>query len=211
MWKWFVLSLALLIIFFSRQDTVNKNVKLEPLFINPPEQLEHTVFGYKEVAAHSLWVRVIQDLDYCENAERKKMKGCKGRWAFHMLDKITDLLPNYRSVYSLGGIVLTIVVGDTAGAGILFEKALKNFPEDWQLAYKAAYYYMYEDRQPLKAARLLQKAGLYGGPKWVFLLASRLYTESGRSQLGESMAQILEKQGYSSEIVKKVRERAKQP
>ncbi len=196
---------------FQSHEASTQRRNLEPLFVKPPDFLEHAVFGYREVAAHTMWIRTIQDLDYCEKKSHKKTAGCLNQWAFHMMDKATDLLPNYRSIYSLGTVYLSIILDDQEGSGRLYEKAIANFPHDWHLSYKAAYYYIYERPNELKAAQLLKNAGLHGAPKWVFSLASRLYTKAGKAELGEAMAENLEKEGYDPEIVKKVRQRIKHP
>ncbi len=208
--------------------------KSSDIYLIPPKDIVHFHFGYKEFLADSLWLRVVQNLDLCEqktissdfridtnrvvtkkdseepSAEKnsphksesnhemkdnvdevlgKKLKPsrCRLGWVYHMLDRITDLSPKFDIAFISGATFLSIVVDDREGARRLFDKGVKQFPNDWTMAYRAAYHYLYELQEPRRAAYLLDQAGKKGAPAWVHSLSAKLYSVSGRSELGISV------------------------
>ncbi|MEZ4873057.1 MAG: hypothetical protein R2827_12630 [Bdellovibrionales bacterium] len=177
-------------------------------FLVPPKEIVYMTFGYENVLADSLWIRVIQDLDVCdpygqhgveeylstwkpqrdldprfktaENANLDdlimtewKPPRCHKGWVYHMLDRITDLSPKYRRVYISGGLHLSIVVDDREGAELLYDKAVKNLPDNWQLAYHAGYHALYETRKFSKAADMFRLAAQHGAPPWIYMGSQR--------------------------------------
>lgn len=159
---------------------VNSETKI---LLSPPKYLEFFVFGHSEVVADYLWIRAIQDFDYCE--ELVATQRCKDNgWLYQMLDSITNLSPRFRIPYATGGLALTVIVSDYAGASKFFDKAVIAFPTDWPILYRAAYHALYEEKNNLKAAKLLEAAAKNGGLPWMYSLASRLYTEGGQKELG---------------------------
>jgi len=132
---------------------------------------------------------------------------CAKGWAFQMLDQITDLAPRFRMPFSIGPISLSILSEDQEGAAIIFEKGIKAFPHDWQILYKASYFYLYEKKDPLKAAHLLLEAEKSGGPDWLPLLASKLYSRNGQLALGISTLSHYVKQVRDPLIKKRVENR----
>ena len=160
--------------------------------IPPPRGIQRFTFGYDEVMADSFWLRLIQDFHICENAkdgiahtaDRKSTEPmCRQGWVYKMLDAITDLSPLWRLPYATGATMLSIVVDDREGATQLFDKGLKQFPFDYNLNYRAAYHYLWEEKQPEKAAPLLLRAAQAGGPAWMYSLAGKLYSEEGKLDL----------------------------
>lgn len=152
----------------------------------PPPDIKYYSFGFNESFADSLWLRYIQDMEKCQlyGHINDKKSACAKGWSFQMLDQITDLAPKFRMPYAVGPISLSVLVDDYDGAGVIFEKAIKAFPNDWQILYKAAYFYLYDKKDSLRAARLLLQAQKNGGPEWLALLASKLYDRSGQLTLG---------------------------
>ncbi|RYZ83234.1 MAG: hypothetical protein EOP06_20340, partial [Proteobacteria bacterium] len=168
----------------------------------PPKYIAYFTLGYDEVVADTFWIRVIQDFDTCgknqltnaspmmsseavvEGASTRRIGRCEMSWVYHMIDAITELAPKFRTVYSDGGVILSIAVDDVEGATKIYEKALKVFPNDFPIAYKAAYHYLYEAGDKARAAHLLTVAGANGGPKWLHILAARLYSKAGKAELG---------------------------
>lgn len=189
----------------------------------PVEQLKKITFGYDFVIADSLWLNVIQNYEFCENDASKaynpqkdaidalgadlKPSRCHKGWIFQAIDTITDLDPRFRKAYDVGALMLSIGVDDREGARLIFEKGVKQFPERWQLAYQAAYHYLFEVQDAARAADLLLQASQYGGPVWLPILAARLYTNSGRKVLGQSVLQDFIKTNPESWAVKRAEER----
>lgn len=167
----------------------------EPL-IYPPSFIRHTSFGYDGALADSLWLRTIQDFDFCgqereqkegglvSEEEEKRSHRCQRGWSYYMLDAISELDPRFKIVYTNGATYLSIIVDDIQGATDIYEKGLKVYPEDWILLYRAAYHKLYEEQDVEKAAELFHRAGLHGAPDWVHLLSARLYSEIGQVEIG---------------------------
>lgn len=191
--------------------SATKTLETQKYLNAPPAYLERFAFGFRLSLADSLWIRWIQDSDYCqtygeapvqlpENKEAEEAfpqaedtltynvrhRVCDGSWGYQMLDAVSRLDPKFDMVYQGGAIVLSVLVEDFEGASKLFERGLKEYPNDWRLAYLAAYHFLYDVRDFSRAAELLNKAGDLGAPIWVKSLASRLYSRSGQLELGIS-------------------------
>lgn len=188
----------------------NWPVVIPPKAYATPPEIKHFTFGYNEQIADILWVRAIQDFDFC--SEKINATDCKGQsWLFHMIDRITELSPKFRMPYSSGGIALTILVNDYEGATKIFDKAVVAFPNDYPILSRAAYHAIYEEKDNVKAAKLLRQAAQAGGPAWYYTLAGRLYTESGKIELGESIVAEMKASGtvdpsFISRLEKKIAE-----
>lgn len=143
--------------------------------------------------------------------EDQEVVGCDMGWGYQMLDRITDLSPRFGIAYRIGGSVLSVLVGDRAGAAKILEKGLQVFPEDWTIAYRAAYHYLYEMRDLEKAANMLQIAGQNGAPNWVNNLASKLYEHSGQLLMGRVVIlELIERSKDKPEMRERALERLRQ-
>jgi hypothetical protein len=184
------------------------DVASKPLLL-PPENLKFFALGYDELLADTLWLRTIQDFDFCENRTSPKLKPteyqCKQGWVFHMIEAITELAPNFREPYYSGAMMLTVVVNDIDGASKIFDKGVAKFPEDGHLIFTAAYQALIEEKNNAKASALLVRAGHLGLPPWVFSLAARLQEREGQLQLSKSIledAYNSRPEGYGAERIK---------
>ncbi|RYZ85505.1 MAG: hypothetical protein EOP06_16130 [Proteobacteria bacterium] len=169
----------------------------------PPAQMKYFTFGYSEVVADTIWLRVIQDFDTCGktaltevapvprnavDAEVTKRQGrCELSWVYRMIDSTTDLAPKFRIAYATGAVILSVAVDDIDGATRIFDKALIAFPTDWRINFSAAYHYLYETGDKRKAAAALLTAAKNGGPYWTEILAARLFSKSGSAMLGKTV------------------------
>lgn len=167
----------------------NRSRPREP-FLSPPA-IQHFTFGMREQTADFLWLRAVQDFDYCENEIAKQVCQSTG-WLFRMIDLITDLSPKFRMPYATGGMALTVLVNDFEGASRIFDKAVSAFPKDWAILSRAAYHVMYEEKNKQKAVGLLKRAADQGAPPWYYFLANRLATEDGNLLFTEKLIQQLE-------------------
>lgn len=193
----------------SRESLQQSQTQRVRELISPPSSVEYFTFGHKEVMADGLWLRSLQDFNYCENKLAEHL--CTGNgWLFQMLDVITSLSPHFRMAYSAGSMALTIIISDYSGASKLFDKAIRNFPNDWILLYKAAYHATYEENDPAKAAALLERAAQNGAPDWVYAMSGRLYSQAGKTEMAESVARYLESTGGDPKVIERIRERIKE-
>jgi hypothetical protein len=188
-------------------------------FIPPPKEIRLFHFGYAETMADVLWIRVLQDFFVCDRPLdhfAATPKGvCENSWVFNMLDLITDLAPKFGMPYFYGATVLSVITNDREGARIIYEKGLKELPQAWDIAYRAAYHYLIELKNKERAAELLVQAGKNGAPGWVFSLAGRLYSEEGQAFLAKSvLSSALEAQLKASKpdeiAIYKIRRRLEQ-
>lgn len=199
-----VLLFSIFIISILETSNIGTEIKHPERRLIPPLAFKSFNLGYSELIADALWIRVIQDIDYCENESMEKSYNpgvspeealaakvgpsrCNRGWVFQYLNLITDLAPRFSTVYYVGASSLAVAVDDKEGARTLTEKALKNFPKEWRFAYLGSYIYLFEFQQPERAADLLMQASQYGGPNWLPILASRLYSNTGRKALGRSV------------------------
>ena len=192
---------GILLLYFSDAKVPKETVSQLP--VSPPEHSELYSFGYNENLSDSLWLRLIQDIDFCDANVQLSVKNVKppqpdqsGKkcnshlgWAYRMLDAITTLTPKFRMPYNHGATILSVTVGDAEGAKRIFDRGVENFPADWALQYRSAYHYLYELNDNVKAADLLRMAGKNGAPEWVFSLSARLYTKEGKAELARSVLQ----------------------
>ena len=183
-------------------DLIRQHPAKDQFLFPPPENIERLSFGFKEVMADTFWLRWIQDADNCQTylqpvvelePDAKSVKqdrffdprhrNCDTSWSFKMLDAVTKLDPKFSIPYVAGGTSLSVLTEDYAGATILFDRGIANYPDDWNLAFRAAYHFMIGMHDQAKAAALLNHAAEHGAPPWVNALASRLFAEAGQLEL----------------------------
>lgn len=184
---------ALLTVLFGHSPlTREENKYLNP----PPEKIEYFHFGFADAMADSLWLRWIQDADVCQTYVKPvvhhrtesatgnpRYKICDVSWSFKMLDATTRLAPKFLMPYMAGASTLAVVVEDYEGATVLYERGLKEYPNDWQLLYRASYHYLFDLADKPKAIELLIRSAENGGPNWLRSLAARISTELGQLEL----------------------------
>lgn len=222
-----LLWIALVITFCVIEVTGNLASVLQPdkYLYPPPNYLEYFSFGFSESVADSFWLRWIQDSDTCQtylkpveyfhpapvspgnSTYNPRYKNCDNSWAFKMLDTVTKLAPRFKMPYLAGGISLSVLTEDYVGATQIFERGLAAYPNDWDLAYRAAYHFLFDLHDKKRAAELLLQAKANGAPDWVQLLASRLYSETGQIELGISILENYKAGLKDDESVKVIEKR----
>lgn len=155
-----------------------------------PSELKNFSFGQRLVLSDLGWIRSIQDFDFCEKTGQQKKCREQG-WLYQMLDTVTEMDPRFHAPVSYGGLALSVVLSDISGATRIFDKGVERFPKDWVIAYKAAYHALYEEKNPAKAAGLMERAARNGAPGWVYALAGRLYTRAGQVEMSLRLLQDL--------------------
>ncbi len=220
--SFFVLG-AIGIVFSSLPSAYIKMAR-QSTYIIPPKEMVHFSFGFEEAFASLMWVRLLQDIDICEQSQNPASYNsattieeildaeiaesrCNEGWVYHMLDRITDFSPKFLYAYVHGGLLLSVVVDDREGARQIFEKGLKMFPDHYNLNYHAAYHYLAEIREPGRAAQLMKKTHELGGPAWLSLSAARLFAEDGMKEAGIMLLNELIETNTDPEFVEAARER----
>lgn len=190
---------------FQLSESVDSSKRI---LISPPPYLKNLTVGFNESLADIMWIRAIQDLDYCDEIISKDV--CNNSWLYKMIDAITELSPSFRMPYSAGALALTVMISDVEGATKIFDKAIRQFPNDWLILYRAAYHYLYEVHDKKKAADLLIASGKNGGPPFVFALAGRLYSDTGHIDLAESLLQQMIQEKHDDQFIKRLSDKISQ-
>lgn len=182
-----------------------RSVQTPPKYLRPPDSIKYFTFGYADMMASVLWIRVLQNFDYCEGGKYKEtdyvspLEGAKNRiqgvllrkikaakcekgWVYSMLDAMTEVQPRFKTAYDVGAPFLSVAVDDREGARLIFEKGLKLYPKDWRLSFAAGYHYLWEMQDPNRSAQLLIQSLDNGGPAYLASLAAGLYTEVGQAE-----------------------------
>lgn len=185
-------------------------VKVDKKYLKPPIALKNFMFGYNDFFASLLWIRLLQNFDYCEGGKvtgeeyvmpdknaKDKIAGildrpinpprCHKGWVYSMLDVISEIQPKFSLVYDTGGMFLSVTVDDREGARLIFEKGLLLYNKDWNLNYHAGYHYLWEIQDPARAAELFHQASESGAPDWVVALSAALYTKVGQLNIAKSV------------------------
>jgi tetratricopeptide (TPR) repeat protein len=163
------------------------SVRAEELSYLPKgEYLRVAVLGYQQVVADLIWVKAVYHF-----GERNPTKGAYS-WAYHVVDVVTDLDPNFSFAYEAGGINLGVWGGLLHESIAILSKGyryglsegLAHYPSAWRnlwhLPFYIGYDYYYELCDPAKAAPFFQQASkLPGSPEYLAKLAARMTVEGG--------------------------------
>lgn len=135
--------------------------------------LKVAVLGYREVVADFLWLKAVQGLA----GKQQTRQGYLG--AYHAVDVLTELDPQFVHAYQYTGTVLGVVAGMVKESIALLTKGVRHNPAAWQLSFFLGYDYYYELGDPASAAKHFQTASLQSGaPSWLAGLAARMAVEA---------------------------------
>jgi hypothetical protein len=109
--------------------------------------------------------------------------------------------------FATGAVALSVIITDVEGASKIFDKAVRTFPKDWPILYRAAYHALFEEKNKEKAARLLIASAEAGGGEWFYSLAQRLYLEEGQRELAMRLYEDLRAQGFDEGVLKRMKSR----
>ncbi|MCZ0932323.1 MAG: hypothetical protein OXJ52_04120 [Oligoflexia bacterium] len=158
----------------------------KPFYFAPPEVIKRFSFGFDDLYADILWMRLIQNIDFCSSKkgipiyDGQTKYQCEKGWSYKMTSAITELAPRFLTPYEIAGSIMSVIMGDKLGAKKIYDKALKVFPNHWQIHFSASYHYLVELKEEEKAAKLLIKTADLGGPLWLYALAAKTYQKKGQ-------------------------------
>lgn len=193
-----------------------KKPKQKPVYFAPPEIITHFSLGFSDLYADLLWMRLIQDIDFCNSQkglpsyDGHKKYHCEKGWSFKMSNAITELAPRFLTVYQISGSIMSILMGDKQGAKQIYDKALKNFPNHWRIHFSAGYHYLLELKEEEKGAKLLIRAADLGGPYWLYALAAKTYGNLGKLFLSREILLEAIKKDITGKYKKSLEFRLKQ-
>ena len=95
-----------------------------------------------------------------------------------LAELVTDIDPGFTSVYVIMNTVLESLCGDPDAAIALLDKGLQH-TDYWRLHFLQGFNYFFHKHDYARAAAEMQLAAEAGGPAYLPLLVTRLYTEAG--------------------------------
>lgn len=196
-----ILSVFLIISPFFGADSFSASQEYTPV-----PQIEHVAFGFRMPLADLLWLRAIQDFDYCEQLITER--DCKNKsWLFTILDAITELSPDFLIGHRYGALALSVIISDVQGATVIWDKAVSRFPRSWTIPYNAGTHAILEEKNPTKAAKYYEIAAQRGAPQWVYSLSAKLYSEAGQREAAERLYEQSVAEGLPEDILTRMRKR----
>ena len=173
-----ILIFLAIVSFFLQQQMAQPEVQFQTNKVAPPLEISYLSVGFKPQLSDSFWLRSVQDTEYCE--KMLDSSKCVGQsWFFNIINLAIELDPLFSEAYYYGGLSLTVFIHDSAGASIIFDKAVKIFKYEWPMLYLAAYHALFEEKDYLKASKLYLRAADNGAPAWVRLSAGKLAVNGG--------------------------------
>ena len=187
-----------------------------PVYFAPPTLIRHFSFGFPDLYADFLWIRLIQNVDFC-NAQQgiPKYDGhtsyqCEKGWSYKMTDTLTELVPRFLAPYLVSGSIMSVIMGDREGARKIYDKGIKRFPNNWKLFFNAGYHYLLEIQDREKGAELFLKAAQNGGPQWLYDLSATQYEESGKLLVARQILQELLQNSHLGLVRQHIQKRLKE-
>lgn len=146
----------------------------ELTYLPKGEYLKVAVLGYRQAAGDLIWLKAVQHLGELKQTEHGY------RWAYHAIDVVTDLDPQFWFAYLAGGTVLSVWGGMVPEGLSLLTKGMRHNPDVWQLPFYAGYDYFYELCDAATGAKYFKiAASLPGAPAYLPKLVARLSVEAG--------------------------------
>lgn len=201
-------ALFFLAIVFATTFVLKKPIPTtDALLSAPAKEIKYFSMGFKNNMASALWLRVLENSDYCE--QKINQTECVGKsWLFQNLDLATELDPVFEAqMYRAGALALTIIISDYPGASIIFDKGVLHHPTDWQLLYAAGYHALFEEKNKTKAAAIYFKAAQNGAPDWVQVMSGRLAAEGGDVSYAQKILQTMIDTNQDEKLILRLREK----
>ena len=170
-----------------------KKPPTKPFYFAPPNMIKYFAFGFPDLYADILWMRLLQDIDFCNSTkglplyDGKTLYQCEKGWSYKMTEAITELAPRYLKPYEISASIMSVIMGDKQGAKKIYDKGLKHFPNNWKMHFNAGHHYLTELKDENTAAQLLTRAADLGGPYWLYGLAAKTYGKIGKLRLSQAI------------------------
>ncbi|MEA9354665.1 hypothetical protein SHI21_00515 [Bacteriovorax sp. PP10] len=159
--------------------------------------------GQKRLISSFYWVGTILDSDV-DHYKKKDLNS----WMFIRFNTISLLEPKFYENYKFGGPYLSIIKDDLSGADIIYDKGLRQYPDDYSLLLNSGFHYYFEQKDLNKAYPILNKLkNKPEAPQYMISALARI--ESNRGNLMDSFLILKEYQTRfkpESPIWKKINE-----
>jgi tetratricopeptide (TPR) repeat protein len=147
---------------------------LELAYLPKGEYIKVAVLGYRQIASDLIWLKAVQYLGEINPTPEGWL------WAYHVMDVVTDIDPQFVAAYEAGGAVLGVWAQRVQESIMLLEKGVRHNPNVWTLPFYLGYDYFYELHDPATAAKYFRMASaLPGAPAYLPKLAARMTVEAG--------------------------------
>lgn len=146
----------------------------ELFYLPKGDYLKVAVVGYRQIVADLIWLKAVQNL----GGRTQTREGYLA--AYHAVDVLTDLDPQFVHAYQFTGTILGVWAGLVKESIAILSKGVQHNPTVWELPFFLGYDYYYELNDPASAAKYFQMASaLPGAPGWLAGLATRMTVEAG--------------------------------
>jgi len=165
------------------------------LYLPSPKVLLRASLGHQHTVADYYFLDAIQYFGEPKNKDEEY------RWLYPMLNIVTELDPQYGTPYRWGGIVLPFFNGkkwvNVGKSNMLLEKGIRDARKEedryWQVPFYLGYNVMAFERDYKKAGDYMAMASRYvkgdAYPKYLPLLATKLYASAGDPDAGLRFAE----------------------
>lgn len=201
-----ILSIVVVTTNLNLSKFISSNYDSRLICVN--EYTEYMSFGFHTQIADMFWIRFLQELDAYNQLVIAEPHLCPDKtssWHFHIMNVAFGLDSKFYELFLYAPLLISVTIGDSKGASVLFDKAVANYPDDWRILYRAAYQAQIEEKNMQKAADLFYRAGKNGAPRWVMSLAGGIYNETGHRQLAVQIYTELIKDSKDQEAATRLR------
>jgi tetratricopeptide (TPR) repeat protein len=129
--------------------------------------------GFERLVADVFWLRTT----YYVGDEEVEEAGFPD--AGRLAELVTDVDPHFTSAYVIMQSVLAVLRRDPDAALALLEKGLRHNPDHWRMHFLRGFMLFFDKGEYAPAAEHIRRASELGGPPYLQLLATRLYTQAG--------------------------------
>lgn len=163
----------------------------DALYLPRPSALRAMSLGHHELTADLVFLRAIIYFGAQFHADRKYT------WLDNYLDTIVALDPEWKTPYRWAGVATmyngrAITNDEVLASNHFLSLGVKQFPDDWNLAFMLGFNYLFELKTTDAAleakwkaigAEYVRHAALVGGaPSWVPLLAATIMEQEGQKE-----------------------------
>ncbi len=129
--------------------------------------------GFERVVADLFWLRTV----YYVGDDEVTRAGYPD--AFRLANLVTDIDPQFASAYVIMNSVLAVLRQRPDESLALLDKGVRENPDHWRLRFLRGFTLFFDLDDHARAADDMRAAFELGGPKYLQLLAARLYAQGG--------------------------------
>jgi hypothetical protein len=155
--------------------------------------------GFERLVADLFWLRTI----YYLGDEESEAAGFPA--AARLATLVTDIDPWFTTAYVVMNSALTVLTHEPDAAFELMEKGLRYNDGYWKLHFLQGFTLFFEREQYVEAADHMRAAYERGGPKYLQLLAARLYAQGGSPETALAFIEARMKQTKDPKARRKLR------